>query len=299
MKPLLDELLAARVTLTDGAIGTELQRRGLAAGELGETWNLAHPKRVEEIARAYVEAGSRIILTNTFRSNRITLSAHGRIASLAAFNRAGVEIALRAAAGRAYVFGSLGPTGKLLFMGETTEEELLAAFSEQARILTDAGVHGIVIETMGDLDEARLAVRAAIETGVPVAVSMVFDSGKNHDRTLMGATPEQAARDLTEAGADIVGANCGQGIDGYVPICQRLQRATDRPVWIKPNAGLPQLVEGRTVYSTSPEEFARHAPALAEAGARFLGGCCGTTPEFIRAVGGKLNRGGAENAESG
>lgn len=284
MKPLLEELLAGGVTLTDGAIGTELHRLGLEPGELGETWNLAHPERVEETARAYVAAGSQVILTNTFRANRVTLAAHGLAENAGPFNRAGAEIALRASAGRARVFGSMGPSGKLLLMSEVTAEDLTAAFAEQARVLAEAGVHGLVIETMGDLEESKLAARAALETGLPVAVSMVFDSGKNHDRTLMGATPELVARELAAEGVDIVGANCGQGIEGYIPICQRLRAATDRPVWIKPNAGMPRLREGRTLYSSSPEEFARHAPALIEAGASFLGGCCGTTPEFIRAV---------------
>lgn len=284
MKLLLEQLLVERVTLTDGALGTELQKRGLAAGEPGDLWNLAHPERVEEVTRSYVEAGSRIVLTNTFRSNRVTLARYGLAEKAVDLNRAGAAVAMRAAGDRACVFGSIGPTGKLLITGEVTPEEVVGAFVEQARALAEAGLHGIVIETMGDLEEARLAVAATRRTGLPVAGCMVFDSGKNKDRTLMGATPEQVAEALSEAGADIVGANCGQGIAGYVAICRRLCAATDRPVWIKPNAGLPQLIEGRTVYAGSPEEFARCAPELAQAGARFLGGCCGTNPDHIRAL---------------
>jgi methionine synthase I (cobalamin-dependent) len=261
---------------------------GLDPGELGDAWNLSHPDRVEAVPRAYVEAGSRVILTNTFRSNRITLARYGLAEKLEEINRTGVEISRRAAAGRARVFASLGSTGKLLLTGETTPEELSAVFSEQVQILASAGADAIVIETMGDLAETVLAVQAARATGLPVVACMVFDTGKNKDRTLMGATPEQVAAELAAAGADVIGANCGQGIAGYIPICRRLRAATDRPLWIKPNAGLPEVVDGRTVYRTTPEEFAEHIPMLLEAGANFIGGCCGTTPDFIRAIVGKL-----------
>lgn len=275
---------AARVILTDGAWGTELQALGLGPDELPDRWNLSHPERVEQVARAYVEAGSEIILTNTFRANR--LAAGGRVsgAELARVNRAGVEISRRAAAGRARVFASIGPSGKLLMEGTVTEDDLRAAFAEQAEALAAAGADGLVIETMSDLAEASIAVAAAKATGLPVVACMVFDSGKNRDRTMMGVTPEQAAGALAEAGADIIGANCGNGIAGYVPVCARLRAATRLPVWIKPNAGLPELEAGRVVYRSSPEEFARRVPDLVRAGASYIGGCCGTNPGFIRAA---------------
>jgi methionine synthase I (cobalamin-dependent) len=195
-----------------------------------------------------------------------------------------VEISRQAAGGRAKVFASIGPTGKLLMNGEVSEDELLAAFTEQAQALAEAGADGLVVETMADLTEATLAVRAAKGTGLPVVGCMVFDSGKNKDRTLMGVTPEQAATALAEAGADVIGANCGQGIAGFVAICQRMRAVTDRPLWMKANAGLPQMEGGRTVYRTTPDEFAAVAPALAQAGAVFIGGCCGTSPAFIQAL---------------
>jgi methionine synthase I (cobalamin-dependent) len=132
--------------------------------------------------------------------------------------------------------------------------------------------------------EARLAVEAAHETGLPVVACMTFDSGKNRDRTMMGVTPEQAAEELSAAGADVIGSNCGQGIEGFHEICRRLHAATDRPIWIKANAGLPEVVDGRVTYAMTPRKFALHVPALLEAGASFVGGCCGTSPEFIRAV---------------
>jgi len=137
---------------------------------------------------------------------------------------------------------------------------------------------------MSDLEEATLAIAAARETGRPVVACMVFDAGKDRDRTTMGSTPEQVAKALSHAGADVIGANCGQGIAGFVPICRRLRAATDRPLWLKPNAGLPQLIDGRATYTTTPEEFAAHVPELIQSGASFIGGCCGTSPAFIQAI---------------
>jgi 5-methyltetrahydrofolate--homocysteine methyltransferase len=284
MHPLIQQLTATRPAITDGAWGTELQARGLGLGEFPDLWNLTHPDRVLEVAQAYVGAGSQVILTNTFGANRIRLAEQGSAERVAEVNARGVEISLKGAAGRARVFASIGPTGKLLMNGDVTEDELRAAFTGQARALAAAHADGLVVETMSDLEEAKLAVAAARETGLPVVACMVFDSGKDKDRTMMGNTPEQAARALTEAGADVIGANCGQGVAGFVNICKRLHAATDRPVWIKANAGLPTLVDGRPKYTTTPQEFAGYVPALLEAGASFIGGCCGTSPAFITAI---------------
>jgi len=284
MHRVIQDLVAAGPVVTDGAWGTQLQQRGLEVGACPDGWNLTHPNRVEEVARAYVEAGSQVVLTNTFGANRLILARHGLSDHTAEINRAGVEISRRAADGKARVFASMGPSGVMLMMGEVQPEQLGEAFAEQARAIAEAGADGIVIETMSDLAEAKLAVEAAISTGLPVVASMTFDSGKDRDRTMMGNTPEQAAKELAAAGADVIGANCGQGIEGFHEICRRLHAATDRPIWIKANAGLPEMIDGRVVYATSPRKFALHAPALVEEGALFLGGCCGTSPEFIRAV---------------
>jgi methionine synthase I (cobalamin-dependent) len=284
MKPLLEKLLVAGPVVTDGAWGTQLQARSLGIGEFPDLWNLSNPGKVEEVARAYVDAGSQIILTNTFGANRVRLAETGRAGQAAEINQRGVEISRKAAAGKAAVFASLGPGGKLLMTGETSADELSAAFAEQAQALASAGADAIVVETMSDLEEAKLAIAAARVTGLPVVACMVFDAGKDKDRTMMGSTPEQVAKALTEAGADVIGANCGQGIAGFVPICQRLRAATDRPLWLKPNAGLPQLVGDRAIYTTTPEEFVAHVPELIKLGASFIGGCCGSSPEFIKAV---------------
>ena len=284
MKPVLQELLAHAPVVTDGALGTQLMARGLMTGECPDSWNISNPAKVEEVARRYVESGSEIILTNTFRSNRVALETLGLAGKLEEINLAGVEIARRAASGSAYVFASIGPSGKMLMAGEVSEDDLKKAFAEQVKVLVAAGVDGLAIETMSDLAEARLAIAAASETNLPVVASMVFDSGKAKDRTMMGSTPEQAAEELTAAGADIIGANCGLGIAGYIPVCQRLHAATDRPIWIKPNAGLPEIVDGKVVYRMTPEAFAAFVPAMIQAGASFIGGCCGTGPEFIWAI---------------
>lgn len=289
MHPLIAELTAAAPVITDGAWGTQLQARGLEVGACPDQWNLAHPEKVEEVARAYVEAGSRIILTNTFGANRFTLKRYGLADKAAAINRAGVEISRRAANGRAKVFASVGPSGIMLMMGEVQPEELQAAFAEQCQAIAEAKADAIVLETFSDPAELLLALAAAKETGLPVVACMTFDSGKDHDRTLMGTTPEQAAQKLTEAGADVIGSNCGQGIDGFVKIARRLRASTDRPIWIKANAGLPEIVNGQTVYAQTPDKFAAVVPQLIEAGASFVGGCCGTTPQFIAAVKKHLN----------
>ena len=270
--------------ITDGAWGTQLQAGGLGAGDCPDAWNLSHPDNVEGVARAYVGAGSEIILTNTFGASRLRLAAHGLDYQAIEINQAGARLSRRAAGSQVRVFASMGPSGRMLAMGETTVEELRASFSEQAKALAGEGVDALLLETFADLDELRAAIDAAKETGLPVVASLVFDSGPARDRTMMGVTPEQAAAAVVAAGADVVGANCGNGIDRYITICRRLRAATDRPIWIKPNAGLPELVAGRPVYRTTPAEFAARAVEVVAAGATFVGGCCGTPPAFIAAI---------------
>lgn len=290
MKELITGLLRRGPVLTDGAWGTELQKMGLAPGELGDAWNLAHPERVTAVARSYVDAGSRVILTNTFRSNRVALQNHEQASKLREINRAGVEISRSAATERAMVFACIGPSGKMLMAEETSEQELADAFGEQAQWLAEAGPDALVIETMSDLSEAVIALDAAKQTGLPVVACMVFDSGKEQDRTLTGVTPERAAKVLTARGAAVIGANCGRGIDGFIGICRRLHAATYLPIWIKSNAGMPRMSGDSIVYDVTPQEFAGHVPDLVSAGASFIGGCCGTDPMFIRAMSQKLGK---------
>jgi methionine synthase I (cobalamin-dependent) len=280
--------LAGAPVVTDGAWGTQLQALGLEPGAAPDPWNIEHPGRVHQVAAAYVEAGSRIILTNTFRANRISLHAAPWAGRLGEINREGVRISKDAASGRALVFASMGPSGKMLLTGETTPEALFEAFAEQAAALAAGGADALLVETQSDIEEAAIALQAARTTGLPTVVSFVFDSGRNKDRTMMGATPEQVGRRMAGLGASAAGANCGSGIENFAAVCRRLKEASGLPVWIKPNAGLPAVEDGRAVYTQTPDEFASHAEELIEAGASFIGGCCGTSPAFIAALSRRL-----------
>ena len=284
MHPLVKTLIEGGVVVTDGSWGTQLQKRGIKRGECPDSWNLKHPDWVEEVARAYVDAGSQVILTNTFQSNRLSLGRFDLADKAVEINTRGVEISRKAAGDKAYVFASIGPSGKMLLTKETTEDELQHAFEEQANAQAEAGADGIIVETMIDLVEATIAASAAKQTGLPVIASMVFDCGEHKDTTLMGNTPEQAVAELSKVGVDGVGANCGQGIEGYVPICRRLRAATDLAVWIKPNAGLPEVEDEKTIFYTTAQEFVASVPEMIQAGANFIGACCGSDQEFVKEI---------------
>lgn len=287
----LENLVRQAPILTDGAWGTELQARGLQPGDVPDLWNLVNPDAVLAVAQSYVAAGSQIILTNTFGANRFRLAEADAAGKVADINIAGVTLSRRAAGDDALVFASIGPSGKLLMSGDVSEDDLAQAFTEQAQAIASAGADAIVIETMQDVAEAVLAIAAAKTTALPVVACMVFDSGKNLDRTMMGTTPEEAGQALVQAGADVIGANCGQGIAAFAALCARLKAASEGlPVWIKANAGLPVMENGKAVYTTSAEQFAAQVPAVISAGASFIGGCCGTSPAFISAVKAALKR---------
>jgi methionine synthase I (cobalamin-dependent) len=266
-----------------GAVATELQRWGLAAGAVADGWNTVKPDPVREVTKAYVEAGSRIVLANTFRSNRIALASAGMVDEVGRLNRVGVVIARRAANESARVFASMGPTG--LPAAEVEDHAVLNAYREQAEAVAEALADGIVVETMTALPEAVLAVRAARETGLPVIASLVAGIGTEPGRLTTGETIEAAAEVLEAEGATAIGLNCMTAGE-MQPLCERLAEATRLPLWMRPNAGLPELVEGRPVYWLTPEEFAAQALALVDAGARFIGGCCGVGPAHV----GMLNR---------
>ncbi|HUL43415.1 MAG TPA: homocysteine S-methyltransferase family protein [Bacteroidota bacterium] len=282
MKEILQKLLLEAPVATDGAWRTELESSGLEAGECPDAWNLSRPQSVESVARSYVEAGSRIILTNTFRSNRLALDAHALVEKLEQLNRAGVELSRKASGGKSFVFATMGPASTLTMGGNLPPDAVLKdVFREQAIILANAGVDGIVLESFHNLHELLIALHAAKSTNLPVVASVVFDSGDRMDRMASGQSPELVALTLAEAGADVIGANCGMGIEQYLPICRRLHTATYLPIWMKPNAGKPTLIHGKIVYPTTGRNFAMYAQVLANLGADFVGGCCGTTPEYI------------------
>jgi len=280
-------LAEKQVLVADGAWGTELAKRGLPVGEAPERWGLDHPDAVRAVARQYVEAGADIILTNTFGGSTLKLAKVGLSVDTHAVNatmaRLSSEIAHPAGV---LVAGSVGPTGEFMQpLGLISEEEMVAAFAEQIRGLADGGVDAILIETMSDLGEAKAALRAARENFAgPVICSMTFDHGPGGYATMMGVRPAQAAQDLEAAGADIVGSNCGAGIANIIEVIALMRPATDLPLWAKPNAGLPELVQGQTVFRETPEQMAARLPDLVQAGARIIGGCCGTGPEHIAAL---------------
>jgi methionine synthase I (cobalamin-dependent) len=279
----ISEWLKDGPLLSDGAWGTELIARGLEPGTCPDLWNLSNPEAVAEVASAYVDAGSRVILTNTFRANPVSLPPEfaGRTAEI---NAAGVRISKQAAAGRALVFASMGPTGKMVMAEEISAAEVESAYDVQARALATAGADALLVETQSDPMEAEIILRAAKATGLPVIVSFTFDTGKAHDRTLTGDKPESIAQRMEQAGADAIGANCGAGIDHFVTLCRRMRESCQLPLWMKPNAGLPVVENGKLHYRQSPQEFAAHLPELLAAGASFVGGCCGTSPAFVAAL---------------
>ena len=219
MHAFIADLIKDGPVLTDGSWGTQIIKRGLQLRESPDSWNLTHPDKVQEVAKEYVDAGSRIILTNTFGANRFVLGKFGLADKVAEVNIKGVEISKKAAGTKAYVFASMGPSGKLLLTKDVSEDDLRQAFEEQAKAIAMAGADAIVVETMMDLTEARIAATAAKQTGLPVLACLVFDAGKTKDRTMMGNTPEQVVEVLSRIGLDGLGANCGQGIEGFIPIC--------------------------------------------------------------------------------
>ncbi len=284
----LREACRQRVVLADGAMGTELQRAGLSLGESGERWNLDHPDRVEAIQRAYIEAGCDLIITNSFGASRWVLGRYGLADRVDDVNRAAAAIA-RKAAGTRGVLGDIGPFGGLLRpLGTVAVEEVRLAFLGQAQALLAGGVDGIIIETMGAVDEAEAAVHAARDAGAAVIVaSMAFDrTRKGEIRTMMGVSPQNAARALVAAGADVVGANCGTKMAprDFVEVVSAMKAAVSVPIIVQANAGQPDLVGGRAVYRLPPGEFAAEMREVVSAGASIIGGCCGTTPAHMAAL---------------
>ena len=275
-----------KILIVDGAWGTELMNRGMNPQEAPEAWNVDRPEEIYSVALSYVNAAADIILTNTFGGSPLKLAKRGLAEKSAEINRLGAELSKKAASGRALVFGSIGPTGELIKpLGAATETELIKGFAEQAKALAAGGADGIVIETMMDLAEAKAALRAVKEnTPLSVAVTMTFSKAGLNYATLMGVRPQQAAAELERAGADIVGANCGAGIDLMIEVARLMRPTTSLPIWCKPNAGLPELIDGKTVYRESPEKMASRFGELLEAGANMIGGCCGSTPAHIRAL---------------
>jgi 5-methyltetrahydrofolate--homocysteine methyltransferase len=284
--------LTKKVWIADGGWSTQLQIRGLPVDLMAETANLTHPALVLDLARAYIDAGAAFITTNTFAANRINLERRRIPHDVVDINRRGAQLAREAiGSGHALVAGSIGPSGKILAVREATPEQLAPVFAEQAAALAGGGADVILLETFSELAEALLALRAVKDaTGLPVIASLSFDSGPQRTRTMMGAQAGECATALEDAGADVVGCNCGSGINYVLPVVVALRAATALPLWVKPNAGMPELEDGRAVWKQTPEDFAAHVPAIVEAGANIIGGCCGSGPEHIRRLAGAVQR---------
>ena len=273
-----------KITLLDGAMGTQLAEAGL---EMGGQSNITHPDAVLAVHRQYVDCGVDLLITNTLTMNRINIESHNVGVDVREVNLAGARLAKAAARGGQYVLGDMGSTGKMLKpYGDLSEDDAYVAFKEQATILAEGGVDGLIVETMFDLREALCALRAAKEViDLPVITSIAFNTLKNGGRTIMGNSARDCAQALTEAGACAVGANCGS-LDPFqmAEIVSKMREATSLPVLAQPNAGKPRLVENRTVFDMSPSDFAAGIYECMQAGARLLGGCCGTSPGHIRAM---------------
>lgn len=286
--PLL-EMLAARPLVADGATGTQLQTMGLAPGQGGESWNLAHPDRVRELHRRYLAAGVDLLTTNSFGGSRLTLDQHGLGERTVEINHAAAQLAREVAGDRAWVLGDVGPCGGMLEpYGELTPETALAVFREQMQALLAGGADAILIETMSDPAEVELALQAAREVGAAcVIATYAFQQSLVGFRTMMGTTPAEAVARALAAGADVVGANCGTelSLTDYEKLAGELVAAAGgSPVIVQPNAGSPELVDGRISYRSSAAMFAAAAPRYVATGARIVGGCCGSTPEHVAAV---------------
>lgn len=277
------EALKERVLVCDGAMGTMLMRYGLTSGGCSEEWNLSKPEVIEEIHRLYIEAGADCIETNTFGANRFRLSAHHLEDKVRELNIAGAKIARKVAQDRAFVLGSIGPTGKILEpFGDLSFDSAYEAFKEQAMALEEGGVDAIIIETMGDLQEARIALLACKEnTKLPIICQMSFSENL---RTTSGTPPEVSALVLWSLGADVVGANCSMGSEGLYKVLEKMVNSGVPHISIQPNAGMPIIEGGRLIYPETPEQLADFAVKYVELGASIVGSCCGSTPDHTRAI---------------
>jgi len=288
MKSLTERLAQGDILISDGAMGTFLQARGLQPGECPEDWCISRPEVVKEIHEAYLAAGADILETNSFGGTSYKLRPYGLADRVRELNLAAVALAKQVIAGKGYVAAAVGPTGRIVEEegGDAAPNDLYEAFKEQVTALAEGGADALCIETMGSLTEALQAVKAAKDsTALPVMCTFTFQAGARGFRTMMGVTPERAAREAAAAGADIVGSNCGSGIANMIETTRQMRAAeAHTPILVNANAGMPVLEEGKTVFKETPEFMASKIGELIAAGAQIIGGCCGTTPAHIAAI---------------
>jgi 5-methyltetrahydrofolate--homocysteine methyltransferase len=287
----VERVRAGEVLVFDGGYGTMLFAAGLTDGACPELWNDTHPDVVAGIHKGYFDAGSRIVETNTFGGSRLKLNEYGLGDRTAELNARGARIVRSVAPPDAYVAGSIGPTSRLPAeyepLGDTTDDQYVETFHEQAQALAEGGIDLFAVETMMFPQEAEAAVRACKAVAdLPVMATMFFqyEDGRDRDRTMWGQSPADVARGLLAAGADVVGMNCGRGPDRAIVIIREMRAVTDAPLVAYPNAGLPVTTGDRVTYELGPEEMARDYPALLDAGAGIVGACCGSNPEHIRRI---------------
>ncbi len=284
-KHILD-LVKERVVILDGAMGSLLINQGLQIGIPPESWNVTNPEKVQKIHLNYYNAGSDVVLTNTFGGSRLKLSAHNHGERVEEYNIKAVEIAREICPEEGYVAGDVGPSGKFLPpVGKVTLDDFEETFLEQTRTLANAEVDFFFIETMVDLKEAESAVKAAKRTSnLPIFVSITYKKTKRGYFTIMGNSVDQCVNTLRKAGADVIGANCTLSSNEMIDLIPQIRQFTDLPIVAKPNAGKPQLIEGKTVYLTSSKDFAEDIFQMVEKEADIVGGCCGTNPQFIEKI---------------
>lgn len=286
MGRLLDELKKGKILISDGAWGTFLFERGLEMGQCPELWNATHREDVHAVAKSYVDTGANMILTNSFGGSPHKLAQYDLRHRTEELNELAASISREAAGDSVLVLGSIGPTGAMLMMGEITEQELYDGFYLQAEGLKKGGADAICVETMSAIDEAVIAVKAAKDaTDLDLICTFTFDkTATNEYRTMMGVSPEEMVNAVKEAGADVIGTNCGNGFTNMIDIVKAIREVdSSTPVLVHANAGLPQYEDGKTVFPDTPEIMASQFKQLVESGANIIGGCCGTTPEHIRA----------------
>jgi len=280
-KRFTERLHEGRPLVSDGAMGTMLQAKGLESGACPELWNVENPEAVLSIHRAYREAGCDILQTNTFGGSRIKLAKYGLEGRMAELNRAGAALARQIAGEDLYVAASMGPTGEFIEpLGDLSFDAAVEIFREQALALAEGGADVLLFETFSDLQELQAGIEGASATGLPVMCTMAFDTG---GKTMMGVSPADFAWMLAPRVA-AVGANCGGGPEEMLPIVTEMMSTTESALIAQPNAGIPQLVEGRTVFPATPATMAVYAERFARLGVRIIVGCCGTTPEHLRAI---------------
>ena len=287
MKSICEKIKEKGVLVSDGAWGTLLMAQGLKAGECPELWNVEHPEAVRSVAACYVAAGSDIVTTNSFGGSRIKLAAYGLEGRMAELNRAAARLSREAAGEAVNVAASIGPTGKILMMGDISEAELSEVFGAQAQALEEGGADACIIETFSAIDEAVIAVKAVKAcTSLEIICSFTYESCAGGTYyTMMGASPADMASALIDAGADILGTNCSQGSEPMIGVIRALREAApDTPILVHPNAGLPLLTAEGEHYPETPDYMSGCVPAMIAAGASIIGGCCGTSPEHIRAI---------------